>query len=104
MLAIVTQSFGVRGRCGDLLIEPKLSREQFKDTAVIGIDRSFAGKNLRINFYNPKKLSATGYKIARATLNSRDLALKEARSLLIGRKTILNLPSKKLNIISIILG
>jgi len=104
VLAMVTQGFGVRGSYGDLLIEPKLSKEQFKDTVVIGIDRCFAGKNLRINFYNPKKLPATGYKIVKATLNSCDLALKETRSLLIGRKTILNLPSAKLNIINIILG
>jgi len=104
VLAIVTQSFGVRGRCGDLLIEPKLSREQFRDSVVIGIERAFAGRNLRINYYNPGKLPAARYKIIKATLNSRDLALKEARSFLIERKAILNLPSGKLNTINIILG
>jgi cellobiose phosphorylase len=104
VLTMVTQSFGVRGKYGDLLIAPKLSREQFKDTSVIGIDRVFADRNLRINFHNPKKLSAARYKIIKENLNSHNLALKETQAILIARKIILNLPSHSLNTINIILG
>ncbi len=104
VLTMVTMSFGIKGSYGDLLIEPKLSREQFKGSRPVGIKRSFAGRDLRVNFYNPGKLPADKYRIIKATLNSRDLPVTGTQRIFIKRKDVLNLPSGKQHIINIILG
>jgi cellobiose phosphorylase len=104
VLTMLTQVFGVRGDNGNLLIEPKLCLEQFRNSSTISINRTFAGKNLVIIFFNPKKLEYGRYRIIKAILNSRDLALKEPQRIVISRKSILKLPSNKVNSLKIILG
>jgi cellobiose phosphorylase len=88
VLTVLTQVFGVRGKEGNLLIEPKLVAEQFKDSSNLGIVRTFAGKTLRINFSNPKKLDYGKYRIVKATLNSHILSANDPQAILIERKTI----------------
>jgi cellobiose phosphorylase len=104
VLALLTEAFGIKGKDGDLLIEPKLSAEQFKDAPLISLNRAFAGRNLRFNFFNSAKTAPAGFRIIKASLNSRNLALKERAGLLISRQVILNLPANKINTLNIILG
>jgi cellobiose phosphorylase len=104
VLTLLTQSFGVRGEDGDLLIEPKLCAKQFKKSHTISISRIFAGRRLRINFSNPEKLEYGRYKIVKAGLNSRDIPVTGWERILIDRKDILNLATDKTNTIDIIFG
>jgi len=104
VLTMLTQVFGVKGKDGNLLIEPKLCLEQFTDSLKITINRTFAGRNLAITFFNPKKLEYGRYRIIKATLNSQDLALKEPQRIVIKRSAILKLPSNKINSLKIVLG
>jgi len=103
VLTLLTQVFGVRGQNGDLLIEPKLCREQFKNTSVISINRSFAGRAFCIKFSNPKRIISDNYKIVRVSLNSQNLPLTENCRVIIPRRRILSLPAGKINKIDIIL-
>ena len=52
MLTVITQVFGVHGEGGDLVIEPKLVREQFDETGEAAIDFSFAGKSFHVVIVN----------------------------------------------------
>jgi len=104
VLTVVTEVFGVKGKNGDLFIEPKLCAEQFKHSSNISINRIFAGRNLNINFSNPKRLGYGRYKIIKASLNAQNLILKESPYIVINRRTILELPSNKLNTLNIVLG
>jgi cellobiose phosphorylase len=104
VLTLLTETFGVKGKNGDLLVEPKLSPEQFKNSSTISINRVFAGRRLRINFSNPRKLDHTRYRIVKAALDSEELVVRDAKRLTISRKTILSLPQNKLNSILITLG
>jgi len=104
LLTLVTQVFGIKGKDGDLLIEPKLCREQFKDTQVLRINRNFAGKSLEVSFFNPKKLDYPRFKIVKASLNSRPLPLRESPSFIINRRTFLRLASQKINKLDIHFG
>jgi cellobiose phosphorylase len=104
LLTLLTQAFGVRGRAGDLCIEPKLCRQQFRQSAVVGISRLFCGRRLQVNFHNPEKIDYPAYKILRAELDSRRLPLGNGRELLIKRKVISRLPVGKLHTIDIVLG
>ena len=104
VLTLLTQVFGLRGQDGDLVIEPKLCAEQFKGTSTITINRVFAGRHLQVNFSCPKKLKPDRYKIIKVSLDSCDLPFKESQCIIIKRKTILNLPAQRINILNIILG
>jgi cellobiose phosphorylase len=104
VLTLLTQVFGIKGRDGDLLIEPKLSAQQFRDAPLITLNRVFAGRNLRVNFFNSRKSAPAGFRIIKASLNSRNLALQDCASLLISRKTVLNLAADKINTLNVILG
>ena len=104
MLTLLTQSFGVRGQNGDLLIAPKLSSEQFKSTDNLSITRIFAGRKLKIIFFNPKRISAGKYRIQSFLLNAEQIPVEDNAWVVISRKVIISLPKDKLNIIRVSLG
>jgi len=104
VLTILTQTFGVKGQDGNLLIEPKLCLEQFKGNNTLSIFRSFAGRQLQIDFSNPKKLEYGEYKIVKVKLNSSNLLFKPASSVIIDKKTLLKFSPSKINTLNIILG
>ncbi|MDI6605636.1 MAG: cellobiose phosphorylase, partial [Candidatus Omnitrophota bacterium] len=104
VLTLLTGVFGVKGKDGDLLIEPKLWPGQFKGTRALSIRRPFAGRFLQVNFSNPQRQAFGRYKITGASLNGYGLKIKKQNSLLISRKIILRLPQNKLNRLDIKLG
>ncbi len=69
MLTVITQAFGVRGEGGDLVIEPKLVREQFDGNGEAAIDFSFAGKRFRAVIVNPTGKDFGAYRAARTVLS-----------------------------------
>ncbi|MDP2941726.1 MAG: cellobiose phosphorylase, partial [Candidatus Omnitrophota bacterium] len=81
VLTMLTQAFGVRGQDGDLLIEPGLSSAQFQHSALISIEREFAGRRFRVSFFNPQKLNSSKYKIIKASLNHHNLPLENPSQL-----------------------
>ncbi|MFA6357865.1 MAG: cellobiose phosphorylase [Candidatus Omnitrophota bacterium] len=104
VLTLLTQAFGVKGQDGDLLIEPKLSSEQFKPGHEISVSRVFAGRELKVVFINPKRLEAGKYRISKVLLNSEDLSIDKSRYVIFTREVIVSLPKEKLNIIEVYLG
>jgi len=104
MLTLLTQSFGVRGQNGDLLIEPKFSSEQFKSVNKLSITRVFAARRLKIIFLNPKRLKWGKYRIKRFMLNAEQIPVEENTRVVISREVIISLPRNKLNIIEVYLG
>ncbi|MBU1147739.1 MAG: cellobiose phosphorylase, partial [Candidatus Omnitrophica bacterium] len=88
-LTILTQVFGIRGGMGDLLIEPKLTKEQFAKSTKISIQTHFAGRKINVNYVNSKKLDYGKYKIGRIIINGKVTAKP-----LIKRKEFLKLTSK----------
>ena len=69
MLTVITQAFGVRGEGGDLVIEPKLVREQFDSNGEAAIDFSFASKRFRAVIVNPAGKDFGEYRAARTVLS-----------------------------------
>ena len=69
MLTVITQAFGVRGEGGDLVIEPKLVREQFDGNGEASIDFSFAGKQFRAVIVNPAGKDFGEYRAAGTVLS-----------------------------------
>src|SRR5258708_4552581 len=52
ILTFITQVLGVRGQYGDLVLAPKLMPEQFGRSGQIVAEIGFAGKRLKINYFN----------------------------------------------------
>jgi cellobiose phosphorylase len=98
---MLTQVFGVKGQNGDLMIEPKLSADNFRVNSSISVERVFAGRRLKIRFLNPGKLPCGKYKIVKACLNLKDLPIDKRSYLVFTREVILGLPARKLNLIEI---
>jgi cellobiose phosphorylase len=79
VLTALTQAFGVRGSGGDLVLAPKLVREQFGIEGRAQVSCSFAGRELTVIYDNPKKLDCGHYTIKELSLNGQKTPF-EARS------------------------
>jgi len=89
VLTMLTQVFGIRGEMGDFLISPKLVKEQFGKSKKISVDTHFAGRMIKVNYFNPRKLDYGKYRMGNITINE-----KYVREMPVERKLFLNLTSK----------
>lgn len=64
MLTLITEAFGVKGELGNLVLEPKLVKEQFDKDGVASVELEFAGKRLEIRYENPTGKDVGEYKVA----------------------------------------
>lgn len=69
MLTVITQVFGVHGEGGDLVIEPRLVREQFDGTGEASIDFPFAGKGFHVVIVNRLGKDFGAYSAVRRVLS-----------------------------------
>lgn len=99
VLTVLTQVFGVRGHCGDLVLEPKLAKEQFGAKGEASVDASFADRSLEIIYRNPKKIAYEHYCVSRVTVNGRPLKGVELqkKEILIPRELLLKIARKTKN-------
>ena len=77
MLTLITESFGVRGKIGNLEICPKLRKTQFDREMRAKLELPFAGKQFEIVIENPENLEAGEYSIKEAVMEGRTLELSE---------------------------
>ena len=63
VLTVLTQSFGVRGRFGNLILAPQLVKEQFDAKGMASITCQFAGHTITVEYHNSRKLDAGRYSI-----------------------------------------
>ena len=73
MLTVITQVFGVHGEGGELVIEPKLVREQFDGNGEAAIDLSFAGKQFHVVIANPEGKDFGVYRAPRTVLSREEI-------------------------------
>ncbi len=75
LMTVVTDSFGVRGKAGDLVIDPKLTAGEFDEDGKASITLPFAGKTLKVVYKNHGKKSYGQYKAASVTVDDKPLAI-----------------------------
>ncbi len=104
MLTLITQVFGVRGEYGNLLIAPKLTKQQFSSQNTLSLSTSFAERKIEIKFINPRKKDYGKYLIKKAAFNGKLIAAdKNTPHFTMRRLDFLNLADKPENIIEITL-
>ncbi|MFH1854103.1 MAG: cellobiose phosphorylase [Candidatus Omnitrophota bacterium] len=100
VLTILTQVFGIRGDMGDLVIDPRLVKEQFTKSDTISLETQFAGRKIKLNFINPHKLDYGKYTVREISINGKPVVEMPIR-----RRLFLDLASKpSANIINILLA
>ncbi len=70
LLTYVTEVFGVKGDMGNLVINPKLLKEQFDENGKAGIKLVFANKNFEININNSEGADFGSYVVADAVCDN----------------------------------
>jgi len=92
MLTVITEVFGVHGEIGDMVISPKLLKEQFDSEGNAGLRIRFAGKDFHIVFKNPGKLTYGDYLMKKAVCDGKTELGHDGNQARLDRKTIDALP------------
>ena len=100
LYVLLTQSFGVRGHLGDLLLEPKLTLSQFDSEGKTSVSTLFADKKLNVIYNNPAKKDYGDYVITEILINDSKVEFKKFNNgALILKETISQLSSDDVNTI-----
>ena len=99
MLTMITQVFGVRGEAGNLLMEPKLTAEQFDETGTVSVQLTFAGKEFTVTYINSEHKEYGNYITGSATCNQEYLKIDSPNYTMLSRETIIALPSRNNHIV-----
>jgi cellobiose phosphorylase len=93
LFTLLTESFGVKGHLGDLLLEPKLVTEQFTYTDQISVRTQFAERHLVVNYKNPGRYSYGEYQIGKLSVNGVEKPVqKNSSSLCFPRVEVMTCP------------
>ncbi len=102
LLTVLTQAFGVRGQIGDLVLCPKLVKEQFDSAGQANIRFWFAGRQLEVQYLNPRQLDFSAYALGSAELDGEKIASEHIpEGLKIQRSIIEQLDPAQLHIIRV---
>ncbi len=72
ILTVQTQIFGIKGDYdGNMLIYPKISADMFDEKATASIVCSFAGKQISVEYFNPKHKEYDSYILSDAEMNDK---------------------------------
>jgi cellobiose phosphorylase len=103
VLTLLTEVFGVRGQFGDLVLAPKLLKEQFGKDNQAQVSLQFAGKKLTVTYVNKDKRDFGQYQIKDILLNNKVLAFERAAGQVrIKRDTLVKASDE--SILQVILG
>lgn len=102
LLTLVTEVFGVKGKLGDLLLEPKLVKEQFDSHGQAAIKTIFAGRELEVVYHAAAGADYGDYKIEEVTLNgNRMVQQAHSNQAVLSRTDLLALPEGQLHRIEV---
>lgn len=76
LLTMVTEVFGIKGKLGDLLLEPKLVKEQFDVEGKASIHTMFADRELEVLYRNREGREYGEYQISSILMNGTHVTLQ----------------------------
>ncbi|AIQ51715.1 cellobiose phosphorylase [Paenibacillus sp. FSL R7-0331] len=105
LLTMVTEVFGIKGRLGDLLLEPKLVKEQFDYAGKASIKTLFAGLELEVAYTAAGSTEYGEYQIHGVSLNGAVVTLQRVSEGVLIPRTVLNgLPKGQVHKLEVILN
>jgi cellobiose phosphorylase len=104
LLTMLTEVLGIKGRLGDLVLEPKLMPEQFDLDGRAWVLTLFAGRKLKIAYQNPDRLPWGVYTIAGMQLDGEPLPHeRQDRAAILPRSTIMALDAGRAHTLEVFL-
>jgi cellobiose phosphorylase len=97
LLTLLTQSFGVRGELGDLILAPKLVKEQFDAEGKAGVRFFFADRELLVLYENSGRRDYGAYKVGYISIDGHEQQLDPAGNVQIARQQITGLKPGKIH-------
>lgn len=94
LMTMVTQVFGVSGRAGDLILQPKLLPEQFDESGYARISLTFAGRQFDILYQNKARKDYGAYTVKNAYCDTVPLKTADDTCCILPRRTLEELPQK----------
>jgi cellobiose phosphorylase len=106
LLTLLIEVFGVKGKLGDLVLEPKLVREQFDGQGQAAVTTIFAGRSLTVMYHNPDRLDFGQYALETVQINNQPLSFhsEAAASITIPRRVVTALAAGQSHQVDIWLG
>ncbi|MCL6459445.1 MAG: cellobiose phosphorylase [Gorillibacterium sp.] len=105
LLSVLTEVYGVKGRLGDLVLAPKLVKEQFDEQGIAAVTTLFADHKLRIIYANPEKIEYGSYQIKGVTIDGESEAFSsEDGAAIIERAVLRHLAEGEVHTITVSLG
>jgi cellobiose phosphorylase len=105
LLTLLTQAFGVRGDLGNLVLDPKLVREQFDASGQAGVTTLFAGRRLDVVYHNPDRLDYGVYQIKAIKLNGKSTVFeRQGNAVVMARDAIVALVERQSHRLDVALG
>ena len=80
ILTQLTQVFGLRGEGGDLILSPKLLREEFDQSDKAAVQCFFSGKKVALTYFNESKLDYGEYQIKSLSMNDQSVDFQKVSS------------------------
>lgn len=72
LLTVLTEMFGVKGEYGDLLLEPKLLKDQFEEGGLAALEFIFAERRLKITYINSERKDFGEYYIGKVLIDGEE--------------------------------
>lgn len=102
LLTMVTEVFGVKGQFGDLLLQPKLVREQFDGEGKASVKTIFADRMLEIVYTAAGDIDYEDYQIHSVSINGAVVTLQRVSgSVLIPRSLLSVLPDGETHLLQV---
>uniref|UniRef100_UPI00406D2E1B GH36-type glycosyl hydrolase domain-containing protein n=1 Tax=Paenibacillus sp. FSL L8-0436 TaxID=2954686 RepID=UPI00406D2E1B len=102
LLTMVTEVFGVKGRLGDLLLQPKLVKEQFDEQGKATIKTVFAERMLEVAYTSTGSREYGEYEIYSVSLNGAEVTLQRvSEGVVIPRSILRALPEGELHLLQV---
>ncbi len=105
LLTMLTEVLGIRGRLGDLVLEPKLMPEQFDADGRASALTLFADRKLKVAYHNPDHLPWGSYAIARIELGGEEVFYeRQGRAAILPKRIITALAAEEVHILDVFLA
>jgi cellobiose phosphorylase len=105
LFTMLTEVLGIRGRLGDLVLEPKLMPEQFDADGRASVLTQFAGRKLKVTYHNPDRLPWGVYDIAQIRLDGEPLLYeRQGQAAFLPRTTVTGLAEERVHALNVSLA
>ena len=95
MLTMITEVFGVKGKCGNLTISPALMPEQFDEKGQATLCFEFGGRKFAVHIFNKQKKNVKELQIKTATCDGWSMEYDEKGCAFISKQNIEKLSIKE---------